>query len=509
MNHRPGTAPAALVALLFAATLAACGGGTSGTSGSPTGGAPAPAPGPAPTPPPSPPPPPPPAPAPPPPAVPGPPGCGLPAAAFCDTFDAPAGVQGRAGELDARHWSASRARHGLPSADGMAIAMGAATIPSCRTGVAGTILLPQDALVCEPSSSIHSRHLLVAAGMQNYGQHSFRVRQPFDFAGRTGRIVFDAEAHVSNALVGWISVELLEDPIGAPSFDHLGNWEGGLIPRNGVEVQLTNNSLSTPSQPSIGVGFIELFDDYRATTHEPATLTTIATAPGRLNRFELRVSSSRIEVWGTPASPDGTSFAPAVLMHGVDVKLPFTRGYVSITTHNHASQKYGALDAWIARWDNVGFDGPVVGQWREVEVPDSLTRPPAEAGSPLVDVGYRIADASAGPAQTLTLRDVDLRDAVSARLSFTAWYLTFTGDPVSTYTLRYRLNGRAWREHALSAEEVAILTSGANGGLVAHLIDVPLSELRAGDNTLEFVTTHAPQSYPPVFANIDLILKTQ
>lgn len=391
----------------------------------------------------------------------------------------------------------------------MAIAMGPATIPACRAGIATTVLLPQDALVCDPTASIQSRHLLVAAGMQNYGQHTFRIRQPFDFAGRTGRIVFDAEAHVPNALVGWISVELLEDPIGAPSFDHLGNWEGGLIPRNGFEVQFLNNSLSTPSAPSIGVGFIELFDNYRATALEPSSLTTIATAAGRLNRFELRVSKSRIEVWGTPASADGTSFAPAVLMHGVDVNLPFTRGYVSITTHNHASDKYGKLDAWIARWDNVGFDGPVVGDWREAEVPDSLTRPPTPAGAPpLVDVGYRIADAATGPAQTLVLRNVDLRDATSARLSFTAWYLTFTGDPVSIYTLRYRLNGRAWREHPLSAEEVAILTSGVNGGLVAHLIDVPLADLVAGDNTLEFVTTHAPQSYPPVFANIDLLLKT-
>lgn len=512
---------------LAVATLAACSGGGGGDTAPappPTAGSPAPAPGPVPGPapvpvpsPPSPPPPPPsqpPSPPPPPPppppvATPGPAGCGLPAAAFCDTFDAPSSAQGRAGELDVRRWSGSRAKHGLPSADGMAIAMGPATLPTCRAGLPATILLPQDALVCDPTTHIASRHLLVAAGLQNYGQHTFRIRQPFDFAGRTGRIVFDAEANVPNALVGWISVELLEDPIGAPSFDHLGNWEGGLIPRNGFEVQFNNNSQYTAAAPAIGVGFIELFDNYRATTHEPAVLTTIATAPGRLNRFELRVSKTRIEVWGTPASADGTSFAPAVLMQAVDVNLPFTRGYVSITTHNHASDKYGRLDAWVARWDNVGFDGPVVGGWRETEVADSLTRPPTAAGAtPLVDVGYRIADAAAGPAQRLLLRNVDLGGAQSARLSFTAWYLSFTGDPVSTYTLRYRLNGRAWREHALSAEEVAVLTSGANGGLVAHLIDVPLGELVSGDNTLEFVTTHAPQSYPPVFANIDLILKT-
>jgi hypothetical protein len=125
-----------------------------------------------------------------------------------------------------------------------------------------------------------------------------------------------------------------------------------------------------------------------------------------------------------------------------------------------------------------------------------------------VDVGYRIADASSGPSQKLVLRNVDLGGAVSARLSFTAWYLSFTGDPVSTYTLRYRFNDKAWREHPLTADEVAILTSGVNGGLVGHVLDVPLGDLVSGDNTLEFVTTHAPQSYPPVFANIDLVLKT-
>jgi hypothetical protein len=353
-EERAGAALAAawarwLLAVIAGLALAACGAGGDDAGGGSAGG-PATAPAPSPTPAPE-----------PIPVLPGPPGCGLPAAAFCETFEAPASVQGRAGELDARRWSGSRAKHGLPSADGMAIAMGTASVPSCRTGMPAKILLPQDALVCDPTPGLQSRHLMVAAGMQNYGQHSFRVRQPFDFAGRTGRIVFDAEAHVRDALVGWISIEVLQDPLGAPSFDHLGNWEGGLIPKNGFEVQFVNNSLSTQAAPSIGVGFIEVFDNHRATTLEPQTLTTIATAPGRLNRFELRVSQSRIEVYGTPALSDGQSFGPAVLMVGADVNLPFTRGYVSITTHNHASEKYAGLDAWVARWDNVGFDGPVIG----------------------------------------------------------------------------------------------------------------------------------------------------
>lgn len=414
-----------------------------------------------------------------------------------------------------------------PSANGMALPIGMATIPACRAGVPAQVLPPRDTLICDATASIDSKHLLVATAAQNYGQNSYRIRQPFDFAGRTGRIVFDAEAFVASALVGWVSVEVLEDPIGGPSFDHAGNWEGGLIPKNGFEVQFVNDSLSTAAAPSVGVGFIEVFNNYRATAFEPTPLRTVATARGRLNHFELRVSQDKIEVWGTPASSNGKSFAPAVLMHSVNVQLPFTRGYVSITTHNHASLKYSEdrtgqlLDAWVTRWDNVGFDGPVITTGREVEVPDALVpgTDPQNGNKPVINTGYRIADAAQGPAQRLVLRNVDLGNVESARLAFSAWYLTFTGDPVSTYTLRYRLNGRtcdgssctpgAWREHPLSRDEVAILTSGLNGGQLGHVIDVALSDLVSGDNTLEFVTTHAPQSYPPVFSNIDLVMKTR
>jgi hypothetical protein len=452
--------------------------------------------------------------------------CRLPSAAFCDTFDAPATLRGRAGELDATRWSGSHTMPAGPSADDRALPIGEATLPGCRPGLPAKVLPPQDTLICNSTTHIHSRHLLVATAAQNYGQNSYRIRQPFDFAGRTGRIVFDSQAYVAAALVGWISVAVVEDPIGAPSFGHQDNWEGSQIPRNGFEVHFYNESQSTEAAPNVGVAMIELFNNYRATMLEPASLQTVSTAPGRLNHFELRVSQNRIEVYGTPASADGTSFAPAVLMHSVNVNLPFTRGYISISTHNHASLKYSdrtsqIYDAWVSRWDNVGFDGPVIRNWREVEVPDALvSSAPLHAGEGrMIDMGYRIADASVGPAQRLLLRNVDLDNVTSAQLAFSAWYDKESGDPISAFTLRYRLNGRtcdatrctagAWRERRLSAEEVAILTSGKNGGQLAHVIDVALPDLQAGDNTLEFVTVRTPQSYPPVFSNIDLVLKTR
>ena len=40
-------------------------------------------------------------------------------------------------------------------------------------------------------------------------------------------------------------------------------------------------------------------------------------------------------------------------------------------------------------------------------------------------------------------------------------------------------------------------------------IDVPLSELQNGTNTLELITSNIDLTYKPVLANIDLILQAE
>lgn len=505
-SHPQGPDSLRTLVALFAMAVAACGGG----EGKATGPVPAPPTAPTPTPPPTP---------TPTPAPPGPAGCGLAAAAFCDTFDAPAPApqRGRAGELDAARWSGSRLAPSLNSSRGAATPIGPATLRACRSGLPAQVFPPSDTLVCEANGTIASRHLMVAVGAQNYGQNSYRIRQPFDFAGRTGTVVFDADATVDSSLIGWVSVEVLEDPINAPSFlVDTGNDESGAVPRSGLEVQLQNNCITTSGGPGVGVRMVQVYRDHRATTFWPAQpAPCIATRRDHLNRFELRLSQQNVEVWGTPASADGRSFPAAVLLHRAAVNLPFSRGYVSITTHNHASLKYSpgnTLDAWVTRWDNVGFDGPVIGHWREAEVPDSLA-PADHAGDravQAVSVGYLVADAADGPAQTLRLKNVDLTNAVSARLSVSAWYLITPGfgGPLSDYVLRYRLNGKTWRNRPLSASEQALFADKGNGQ-IGQMLEVPLSDLVQGDNTLEFVTVNVPRSYPPFVQNIDLVLSTR
>jgi hypothetical protein len=360
--------------------------------------------------------------------------------------------------------------------------------------------------------------LLTACAAQNYGQNAYRIRQPFDFKGRTGKIVLDAEGYVKNPLLGWISVEISEDPVNVLGFSvgnpGTNNDEGTLIPRNAVEVQFENICPGRVSTDSVGIRWIAVFNNYVASLLAGDNPPCVAAQQGKLNHIEIDVSETKIDVYASPYSDDGVTFAPKVLLGTTPVSLPFSRGYVSISVHNHATLKYSDnhdLEAWTARWDNVGFDGPVISNWREYSIPDSLT-PGTMAynrDGANVSIGYRVADVADGPKQTLTFKGVDLTDVQKAQVSVSAWYLSLDAD-VSKFDLKYRLNGKAWHDRMLNPGEAALFGPNNNTeGQQGHMLDVPVSDLVQGDNTLEFVTANVPQNYPPLVANIDLILTTK
>ena len=95
------------------------------------------------------------------------------------------------------------------------------------------------------------------------------------------------------------------------------------------------------------------------------------TSQGSLNRFEVRVSQSRIDVYGADFSTDnGQTFPNYKLLYSANISLPFTRGYVHFNPRNHASAKYGFGPDVVFHWDNIGFDGPVIAAPRAYEIPD-------------------------------------------------------------------------------------------------------------------------------------------
>src|SRR6186713_1036317 len=191
----------------------------------------------------------------------GEPGCGFETAAFCDTFGAPATKRSRGGELDGVFWSGSRTFSQLSTT--RALGVGMALIPGCRPDLADKVWPDQDALICEPTADLQSKHLLVATAAQFYGQNSYRIRQPFDFAGRTGRIVFDASTDPMNPLNGWISLAITEDAMSAPGYSIVDNDEGSIIPRNALEVHFANIG----DDSKIGVRNVHVFKEHVDTVY--------------------------------------------------------------------------------------------------------------------------------------------------------------------------------------------------------------------------------------------------
>lgn len=437
-----------------------------------------------------------------PPGPPGPPGCGLAAAAFCDTFDKASAGGTRARELDGALWSGARSVP-TPPAYGDVIAIGPATLPSCRDGLPLTVLPDHDTLVCNTIPTIQSNHLLVAAAAQNYGQNSYRIRRPFDFEGRTGTIVFDATLE-AGGLLGWVAVDVTEAPTPAPSYFKVQNDENAGVPRNAIEVHFNQNCQTTGMA---SVSRVIVINDYKHTFIEPTAEQRKCVSASRtsLNHVEVKLSKNHIDVYASPMSPDGVKFGAPELLFGTDVAMPFTRGYVHLTAHNHATLKYSGdtLDAWLPRFDNVGFDGPTINGWREAEVPDSLTA--GQKGKQ--NVGYVLGELTKGWGSPLSFSTIDMSGVKRAQITLTSIVLLSQATP-SDVEIDYRLNGGPTHKYKYDAAQLAFIGAQAVSGTLPLVLDAPIAELHSGVNTIEFAATNAPMSYPPAVYNVDLVAYT-
>jgi hypothetical protein len=438
--------------------------------------------------------------------------CGLANAAFCDTFDeGPAAIRGRGGDLDPARWSAARlAPSDLSGFGPVANPVAVAPIPPCKASFPATsVYPPDDTLICDAGT------LMTAIAIQNYGNNSYMIRQPFDFANRTGTIAFDVDAFSPGSLATYVEIDVTDDPTPAPTFREFQNFEAGPVPRNGLMMKWSDNCAANGG--SITLGNVLVYTDYAPRTLTPAGGTAcVTTRLGSMNHFEIRVSQQRLDVYGSDYSTDsGGSFPNFRRMYSADLSLAFTRGYVHVAARNHASIKYGFGPDGIYHWDNIGFDGPVVSGWRAYEIPDNATAGTYNSQS-IRNLGYMLLDGTSGkpagiydPVNRLSpfrFQGVDVSGMVTARLSLNAYFNTITHVATSTWGLAIRLNGGTWRNRFLTATEVQAINTAGSAGNIALLLDVPLADLVSGLNTLEMLPLNAPMDYPPVVANIDLTL---
>jgi hypothetical protein len=358
--------------------------------------------------------------------------------------------------------------------------------------------------------------------------------------------VFDVDAVTEGGLASWISLDVTDDPITANNYSadpKLGN-ERGPVMRNGLTISFNADGCGNEHDAAgkglwNSVGYILSYRNYDQKIISTSHTDCFKTAWGALNHVVVDISKSHVDISVSDASTDGgATFPNQRKIIGVDVDLPFARGYVHITGHNHAVEKYchpgtgfcsGSVQtAAVYHWDNVGFDGPVISNFREYEIPDALT-PTMTRDEPAVNTGYIIGDvdpASAGiysccpktKLEPLRIEGVDVADVVSAKLAFSSFYLlSWVKVPLTQVSLRYRLNGGPWHDRFLSAAELASqdpskqvdANNQIDTGNFAQIIDLSANELVAGDNTVDFVTVNSPGGYPTVLANIDLVLETK
>lgn len=461
-------------------------------------------------------------------------GCGLSAPAFCDDFEEGPSDGGRSGELDPARWAVLRGGPGDTAYEN-AFRVGPGRAPTCRPDVTGRVVGPDDdVFVCEPTEVVSSRHLVTVVGSQNYGVHGYRIRQPFDFVGRTGTLAFDVDAR-GQSLCGFVGVTIAGEPTPRPAF---GEWEHASGPRDGIEIVFDGDQCheGNPMSPSIHV-----FRDYvEVLTEQPTECVHVAA--GLLGHFEVYVSAGHVELWGSDASADGDAFASFHLLWAGDVDLGFERGHVTLAAYNHATIKYWCGAESVSRWDDVGFDGPVVGSVHEHGVADSLDVLPGVEGCltgatctwvgdyipendqagcdeeaehctyPLDahNVGYTLPNASETPLR-LEIPGVTLAGATSASLVAYGWYPYF--DWLETAPtdqgVRFRWNGGPWHERPVSATEARAIENPEVTLGVNQIVEVDVTELVEGTNVLELTGLLDHTGYPVGWNGIDLRIETE
>jgi hypothetical protein len=384
--------------------------------------------------------------------------------AFCDSFNqATPDTAGRSGDLDAAIWGVSRLGTSVNASQGYLNRFAPATLTGC--GLTVLARAPRDVRVCSGRAiaAVNDIDPNIGGGQAVVAMYP---KQPFDIAGRTGTVVFDISADAEGGHAAWPEFWWTDQPVPAPSV------VSGIssIARNALGV-----SFALPcANNQVGVDIIKVARSYMSANQSftNGACITKGSATGALNHFEVKISQSRVEVWGTDA---GSSVLK--LMATVDnANLTMTRGLIWVENVHYNACKFNTQCDHEFAFDNIGFDGPAPYRDLSFDVPDN-TSPDG--------LGWQV-DAATTAVQTVPVYRLQTP---------TAGLVTFNWYPQEQAVPSFRLNGGPWHDTAWPFSTVTYewRTIG---------VSVPVSEIHDGVNTIEF-------KYPQgatVVANVNAIL---
>jgi hypothetical protein len=439
---------------------------------------------------------------PPPDAPPGGPACGLASAAFCDTFDAPAGIGNRSGQLNGTVWGVSRIGDSNLG-QGYNDLWYASNQNQCGQNV--TVL---------PESSITICNGVLTESMNDGGGRpalAMYPKQPFDIAGRTGKVVFDVSNDSNGTHAVWPEFWYTDKPAPAP---FIPDGAEQSAPRNGLGMRFArvcdgganyNFNCGCQAVPASKVWNVDsvavvtnfVDSEFDSSALQPVvTMTdcvTEPTGPDQRNHVELRISQTQIDMYATDAGTTAPLKHIAVI---TNLSLPLTRGLIWLEHSGYNSTEKGnQFGDHTFTWDNVGFDGPLLPRDLAFDVNDKLNAQPYSFnnaslnGVGSTDLGWTVP--SDGSTLSLTVPGVHGVAQASAGL------LTFNYAPQSPATISYSLNGNAWHDipWPFAAE-------GAGTFLFSTMAQpIALSEVIEGNNTIAWKA-----SAGTAIANVDVIL---
>ncbi len=392
--------------------------------------------------------------------------------AFCDTFDAPAGIGNRSGGLDGLFWGASRTTQNTNPGQGIYDGW----VSTARSACSSPVVPEQDLTICNGQ--------LVEAVNDDHGFTTLAMypTQPFDIAGRTGTVVFDVGADSEGPHAAWPSFVYTDQPVPAPTGNHTTT---AAYAKNsfGFALDADPANCGKANQTGVGEAFATSNYAYRDLSGAFTPVNNcLSHAPGSLNHFEVRISQSRVEIWGTNAG----SSTLQELGFIANANLTLTRGLIWMEDQHYNADKFNDQRVHSFLWDNVGFDGPTLARDLHLDVNDALT----SAGDGSLNLGWYAPDSTTGTPLILTVPGATNLDRSAAAL------LTLNFFPTDTSAIEYRLNGNAW--HTLAWPFPDNLTYQWR----TIAIPVALSELQAGTNTLSLEATKGGATV----ANVDLVL---
>ncbi len=410
--------------------------------------------------------------------------------AFFDAFDNPSPICNRSGQLNGTVWGVSRLT-GRQNISGQYNAWAPTTLQAC-SGLTAPVLPPHDVIVCNGQLREASNDFDSVTVLAMY------PKQPFDFAGRTGTVVFDVGNDTNGTHGVWPEFWLTDKPVPAP-FTHEESWQ--TLPQHGFGIRFAadNGACGAGKWTVDGALVVRNYvpdGDLGAGVNAPNSTLDVHTkandasldcvtfgSPTALNHIEIRVSQGAIDVWAGDA---GSTVADHHIASIPNAALSLTRGLVWIEdahySHDHINHTFA--------WDNVGFDGPFTYHDLSFDVLDNTLM----NGDGTRNLGWKVLSCTGCGehlnVDTLPMTTQNIVDAASARLLFNADFQQ--GIPTS---FTYLING-----HSHTVSQLYSFTSPGTAQTYAY--DVPLSDLVNGANHIELFSSGPAM----IVMNVNIVL---